>query len=134
MKITNSELLTSIPTLSKLAEKENLPIKFAYAIAKNIKTINDALEVYRDVKNKLVLKYVEQDEDGNPVKKNVKNPQTLFDQYEFTDREKFLDELNQILNEEVEVNIHWVSLEHFPETMSVPMLNSILFIVKEENE
>lgn len=63
MKLSNGKLVNSIEVLSKLTNKE-LPIKFSYALSKNIIKINRELEAYNKERQKLIEKYGEKDEQG----------------------------------------------------------------------
>ena len=63
MKLSNEEILTDIAKLKEIAQKQ-LPIKASYAIAKNLKRIEDELEVYCQEREKLIDKYAEKDDKG----------------------------------------------------------------------
>ena len=63
MKLSNENILNTIPTLSILNNAQ-LPIKAAYAISKNINKIEFELKAYNTEKAKLVDKYAEKDEEG----------------------------------------------------------------------
>lgn len=98
MKITNRELLNKIRVLESTAEKQ-LGVKVSYIIAKNIKNINKELELFNEEKIKIINKYSEKDEQGNPKINNnnfilVKGKEDLVNK-----------EYNELLDIEIEIDI-----------------------------
>lgn len=65
MKFTNQELLNNIGALRSVAQKQ-LPVKISYAIAKNISKVDAELKIYNKERQKLVDKYAEKDNKGQP--------------------------------------------------------------------
>lgn len=65
-KYTNLELDSMVHQLTMVVNKDiPLAAKVSYAIARNIRKIEDAAKEYFDLKNKAVLKYGKDDGSGN---------------------------------------------------------------------
>ena len=103
MKLSNGKLVNSIEVLSKLTNME-LPIKFSYALSKNIIKIDRELEAYNKERQKLIEKYGEKDEQG---KIKTKEDGTI----NILDIDSFNKDLKEILEIETEVDIHLIDLE-----------------------
>jgi hypothetical protein len=98
MKLSNEKILADIAKLREISKKV-LPIKASYAIAKNMKKIEDELEIYYKEREKLIDKYAEKDENGN-----VKIDETGF--IVFRDKESWDREIKELLAIENDIEIH----------------------------
>lgn len=105
-----SEVQGRLEGLLKLAGK-NLPVKIAYAIAKNIKVLNEEYKTIEEQRIKLCEKYADKDEDGKPKMAEKDGKQV----YQFSDdnEEKVNEEYKELLETEEELDIHKVSIEEF---------------------
>lgn len=126
MKLTNQELLNSIPTLQKLSQKQ-LPIKVSYTISKNIKAIEEELKIYEEERQKLIKKYAELDKEGKP--KVNDNGNYIIKQENQLD---FNKEVLELLNIETDVNISKIDLNALEGLKISPSeLTSVNFLIKE---
>lgn len=98
MKLSNEKILADIAKLREISKKE-LPIKASYAIAKNMKKIEDELEIYYKEREKLIDKYAEKDENGK-----IKIDETGF--IVFRDTEGWDKEIKELLAIENDIKIH----------------------------
>lgn len=100
MKLSNEEILTDIAKLKEISQKQ-LPIKASYAIAKNLKRIEDELEVYYQEREKLIDKYAEKDDKGK-----VKADET--GQIIFKDgcKGRWVKDIKELLAIENDIEIH----------------------------
>lgn len=98
MKLSNEKILTDITKLREISKRE-LPIKASYAIAKNLKKIEDELEIYYKEREKLIDKYAEKDENG---KIKVDNNGFII----FKDKEGWDKEIKELLAIENDIKIH----------------------------
>jgi len=98
MKLSNEKILADIVKLREISKKV-LPIKASYAIAKNMKKIEDELEIYYKERDRLIDKYAEKDENGN-----VKIDETGF--IVFRDKEGWDREIKELLAIENDIKIH----------------------------
>lgn len=98
MKLSNEKILTDIAKLREISQKQ-LPIKASYAIAKNLKKIEDELEIYYKEREKLIDKYAEKDENGK-----VKVDESGF--IVFRDKEGWDKEIEELLAIENDIKIH----------------------------
>lgn len=103
MKLSNEKILTDITKLREISKKE-LPIKASYAIAKNLKKIEDELEIYYKEREKLIDKYAEKDENG---KIKVDNNGFII----FKDKEGWDKEIKELLAIENDIKIHTFSID-----------------------
>lgn len=98
MKFRLAELKSMEPVLSKIMESTVLSIRVAYRFSKFLKTVGKELQTLEETRQMLVKKYGEDDSDGNTkVKDDSLQP--------------FIDGLNEVLNEEVEISIEPVELD-----------------------
>lgn len=97
MKLSNEKILADITKLREISKKE-LPIKASYAIAKNLKKIEDELEIYYKEREKLIDKYAEKDENG---KIKVDNNGFII----FKDKEGWDKEIKELLAIENDIKI-----------------------------
>lgn len=126
MKLTNQELLNSIPTLRKLSQ-EQLPIRVSYTISKNIKSIEEELIIYEEERQKLIKKYAELDKEGNPK---------VDEQENYMIKPENQSEWNkgalELLSIETDINISKINLNALEGLKISPLeLTSIDFMVKE---
>lgn len=99
MKLTNRKIVNDANLLGNLTHKQ-LPIKFSYAIAKNISKIEKELEIYNKERQKLIDKYCLKDEEGNLIDEN--------NQFKIADGnlEAWNKDMNELLDIEIDINIH----------------------------
>lgn len=126
----NIEILGAFNNLNKFISKEQeqkcslLRIKGAFAVKKNIKVLQDNLQIYQETLNELKEKYnLVFNDDGS---------------ISCEDNEKLLDvqnELNELLDCEVEINLVKIKEEDFNEGCSIEDLFLLEFMTEsEENE
>jgi hypothetical protein len=126
MKLTNQDLLNSIPTLKKLSQ-EQLPIKISYVISKNIKNIEEELVVYEEERQKLLKQYAELDKEGKP-KVNDKGHYVIKPENQL----EFNKGVLELLGIETDVNISKIDLNALEGLKISPLeLTSINFMIKE---
>ncbi|WP_042682535.1 hypothetical protein [Anaerosalibacter massiliensis] len=126
MKLTNQDLLNSIPTLRELS-KEQLPIKVSYVISKNIKNIEEELVVYEEERQKLLKQYAELDKEGKP-KINDKGHYVIKNEKQADFNKGVLE----LLDIETDVNISKINLNALEGLKISPLeLTSIDFMIKE---
>lgn len=104
------EVQSTLEGLYKIATK-NLPVKVSYAIAKNIKVLNEEYKTIDEQRIKLCEKYADKDDDGKAVME--KKGEKEF--YKFSDGNevKMNDEYKELLEEEAELDIHTVDITEF---------------------
>lgn len=122
------QLVESNGSLKKLNTAEGLPFKIALSIARDIKSIDEVLQVYENKRKELINKYGEKDENGELVIKdgNVK----------LTDRAAFVNEFNALAMEDVDIEIKKISVDDLENVTSLTPsdINDISFLLEEEKE
>lgn len=106
MKLTLRRLVSDAGQMGAIANKQGLPKKISYAIAKNISKIESELKIYNSEKQKLIDKYGFKDEHGN-VKIDEYNNLKIMDEH-VKDWNK---EINELLDVEVDVEIHKFNID-----------------------
>ena len=106
MKLTNGEIFNAKEPLSKLMEHK-FPVKISYGLAKLAQKLNPQLQIIDDVRNGLIKKYGKQGKD---------NPQEIRVASEDESFPKFVEEMNELLAQEVEIVFDKVKL---PEDLEV---------------
>lgn len=121
MKLTVGQVVGGVNALTSLTDKE-LPVLTAWKLAKASRILTDEFESYEEVRKGLVKKFGKKDEYGNYQVK----PESL---------EKFQDEMNKILEQEVTVDVPLISLEMLGEGNFKPRdLALAWFLFEEEHE
>jgi len=100
MKLTNGEIFMAREPLGKLMEQK-FPVKTSYGLAKLASKLNDQLKVIDDVRNGLIKTY------GEPDKENSQQIRVDPEGESFG---KFVEELNELFSQEVEVVFDKVKL------------------------
>lgn len=100
MKLNNGEIFASREPLQKLLG-EKFPVKVSYGLAKMANKLNDQLKVIDDVRNGLIKTY------GEPDPENSQNIRVAPEGENF---EKFVEEMNELFSQEVEVVFEKVKL------------------------
>lgn len=100
MKITNRRIVNDANFLGTLNNKQ-LPIKVSYAISKNVSKLERELKIYNSEREKIINKYCKKDEEGNLVIDENNQYHIEYENIDVCNKE-----LNELLDIEIEVNIH----------------------------
>lgn len=100
MKLSNQRLVSDIPVLRNISQKE-LPVKVSYAIAKNLNKIESELKTYESQRAKLIDKYALKDEKGQ-VKADEAGQIIFKDEC----KEQWDKDIKELLEIENEIDIH----------------------------
>ena len=101
MKMKNSEIVAFLNTCVSLREKR-LPVRLAYAIKKNMSSVQEAAAAYMDERKELVDRYAKKDENGEYLEED--------NCYIMDDKAGFEKDMEELLGIETEVEIHTVSI------------------------
>ena len=128
MKLTNQQILNFV---NSAITAKKLPVKLAYGISVNLKSIESALVAYNKQREELIEKYVKKDDDGNPLVEN--------NYYVFEDKTGWDESIAELLEAEAEVSITQVAEKALekcdnPEfdTLTVTELSAIQFMIKQQ--
>lgn len=97
VEMTVKEALASQQALQQFGSNK-FPIQVSLTLAKNLRTLNEVSDKYNDRRNDLVKKH------------GKKNPETNAVQVTPENQEKFADEINKLVSEEVTLTLKTVSL------------------------
>jgi len=100
MKLLNGEIFNAREPLQKLMGKE-LPVKVAYSLAKMVNRLNEQFKIIEDVRQGLIRKYGEAD---------TENPQKIEVKLESENYPKFVAEMTELMEQDVEVVFEIVNL------------------------
>ena len=103
MKLTNGEIFGAREPLQKLME-EKLPVKVAYGLAKIAHKVDEQLKVIEQVRQGLIKTYGKEEKGQIKVDPESENFQ------------KFVEEFNELMEQEVEMVFTKVTL---PETLEI---------------
>ena len=106
MNLTNGEIFNAGEPLSKLMEHK-FPVKISFGLAELAQKISPRLQIINDVRNGLIKTY---------GKKNKDNPQEIRVNPEDENFLKFIEEMNELLTQEVEIVFDKVKL---PEDLEI---------------
>lgn len=126
MKLSNRTIINTINAIGGARERA-LPIKASYAISKNLLKLEKEVEAYNLEREKLLKKYAEKDEEGE-IKADELGNIKFVKKY----KEKWNKEISELLDIEVEVDIHKFDLSVLDNVeMSVQELMAIDFMIQE---
>lgn len=113
-KLSQGVLLTLDNAMSMLEQtKDKLPFKVWYGLNKNRKAMESYLKIVKESREKLLLEYVELEEDGKSFKTIQEGNAITFKFKDDSSRESFDKEMTPILEEEVEVDIYKLDINDF---------------------
>lgn len=121
-------IVKSRNALIKLNNKEGLDSITAYRILKNSNAIDKELKIYDEHQTKLVNKYCDKSEDGKPLVENGG--------FKVTGKnyEKYVEELESIFNEDVDISIKRISIESIMNAgLSPAQIGSIEYMLETED-
>ncbi len=101
MKMQNKEIVGFLNTCVSMKNK-SLPVRLAYAIKKNVAAVQEAASAYTAEREELIRRYAKKDKNGEIM--------TEDDCYIMEDKERFGEDMSELLNIETEVEIHTVSI------------------------
>ena len=104
------EVKGTLDGLLQIAGK-NLPVKVSYAIAKNIKVLNEEFKTIEEQRIKLCEKYAKKDDTDKPITIE-KNGNQVY-QFDDNDEQKVNEEYAELLEEETKLDIHKVNIHEF---------------------
>lgn len=121
-------IVKSRNALIKLNNTEGLDSITAYRILKNSNAIDKELKIYDEHQTKLVNKYCDKSEDGKPLVENGG--------FKVTGKnyEKYVEELESIFNEDVDISIKRISIESIMNAgLSPAQIGSIEYMLETED-
>lgn len=96
--ITINDLLNSVETLQKIAQKD-FKAKLAWSIARLLKSAETEIQSFNETRMNLIKKYGEKDENGELITDEKNNCKIKTESVD-----AFTEELNELINTEVEIN------------------------------
>lgn len=124
MTLTNKEIINIYPILSKLKNGgKSFPVKVAYAIARNLKTLRGIVEDVDPLRLSILEKYGEIQEDNNTYLIPPENKDIVV---------KELDDLDSVEND---IKVYTIKLEQLDGyDLSVEEMEAIDFMIEESEE
>lgn len=110
MELKNIDIITYMNFLTSMSGKK-LPQKISYAIARNLRIIEEEYNLYFSSLNKMISDYgdsILKDKDGN-----VKVYQSGIPKVDKSVEDEYLKDVNDLLNIKVDVNIFKIPEESF---------------------
>lgn len=127
IRVTLRDVLEGQEALQKLSNQQ-LPGRTAFRIGRLLKKLEDVLTSYNEVRTSLLEKYAKHKEDGS-FEVNDKN------EYIFEDVNVFIEEMNKLIMEEVEVEADPIDFKSIEDVSFTPVEITLLEpFVKFENE
>lgn len=107
VKITNRKLVENIQLIAQVSQKQ-LPPKVSFTLSRNTDHIDSVLKTYNKENEKLIDKYVKNDEHGKP---ELTDNRLDFVYKEDGDKEKFKADRDELLDIENEIEIRKIKLD-----------------------
>lgn len=107
--LKNSEVMNSLEAIEDLMDQDDIPVKLSYAASKNKKVLEREKEDLDDFRREMLNRHaewddelgmfaIERDEDGEPTGEiKFKSPE---------DRQQYLEVLDELFSEEIDLNLH----------------------------
>jgi hypothetical protein len=105
----------------------SVPVKFAYAAVRNRRRIGDLVDVYVAKRLELLNEFGKKNEQGQLV---IANGQYQLSQAS----EQFNAAMQELGDTEVEVTLHKVPIEEFPQGLSLSVMDALCAMVLEPEE
>ena len=105
--LTLNEIFNAAPFLKEISTKD-FPGIIAFKIARLIRELDKEIELFDIERNKIIYKYCEKDQNGNPVLLENRNVKLFQDKIE-----EATTELNTLLKNQVEINAEKVPISVF---------------------
>lgn len=106
MKMNNNEIVaTHMALIGIISRKEKYPVKFSFALSKNARAVEKLNKDFEESRNKLLDEYNVKNKAGEPAYKET-NQIDIAPEY----KEAWENEVRELLEIEVEANIHMVAL------------------------
>ncbi|MCC3870295.1 hypothetical protein [Terrisporobacter mayombei] len=128
MKLTNRKMVENMQSLITVSQKQ-LPVKVSYAIAKNIRKIENEFAEYNIEREKLLGKYSLKNEEGKVVVDENNLVKIKEECIEACNKD-----LKELLDIEVDINIHKFKFEDLGNITSISAgeLLAIDYMIQEE--
>jgi hypothetical protein len=119
------DAISAFDALAKLSQSgESLPLRFAYAAAKNRRRLAEFVEVYEKKRRELIDQFGKKDEKG-ALEVNEGN-------FLLADPEGFTAAYKVLNDEDVPLDLHKVALADFPATIGLDVMNNLQPMVLED--
>lgn len=127
MKLTLTQIANAMEALTTLSQEETtkIPFPLAYAIAKNKNSLELPMQLFEARRMDFIHTYGAKDEDGKLI-------QGENGEITIQDKPHFLEELEKILSEEVDIEIQPIKYNDLKEMgITIAFMQPILFLVEE---
>lgn len=126
MRLTNQEMLNSIGGISKLLNEE-LPIGASFALSKNVRNIENALEPFESERRRLIERYSIKDENNEIIREG--NSVRIAEEHV----ETWNNSIKELKMIEQDIEISEIKLSDISDVkISVAELRSIEFMIVQE--
>lgn len=105
MKIKNSEVIAKLNGLAEVINRgEKYPVKFSFALSKNMKALEALNKDFEATRNKFLDEFNVKDENGSPAYQTTGKIEIAEEH-----REEWKKSMDELLDIEVELNVHTIS-------------------------
>lgn len=117
--LKNRHVYVGMQLVSRFADRE-LPIKISYACGKSLVSLNEQFQLIESERKKIIRKHQEKDTDGVAMTRKSKDEvEREISVPVLDDDDAVAQELEILLDEEVELSVHSISLDVWSEHMEV---------------
>ena len=107
VEIKTKELVECFEALQEVSKKE-FPARAAFKIARLMREINNEYQLYEKSRNDIVMRYVERDENGDPVRLDDERVKIQSGKMEECSKE-----LNELMETTLNINVEKINLDEF---------------------
>lgn len=126
IEIEMRDMLNSMEVLQKLSNK-SLKTKVAFQLARIIREVNKEYELFQNSREKLIVKYAEQDENGQPKVNEQNNYQIIPNKIN-----EFNKEIQELLDSHIEINAEPIYIDDIEDLNFTPTeMMMLMSFIKE---
>ena len=130
MTVKLTELLGAMESYKKL-DKEKVPLKTAYKLAKLHNAIETEVKLYEEMVRNALIKYSKRDENGEPIVQKVEEGEKI--EIDPEQQQACIDEITDLNNSSVEIADCNLSISDFGDlTISLDEIRGLIPFIKED--
>ena len=122
----NSKIVTAYNNLAAVMEKqEKYPVKFSYAVTRNIKTLEGLVKTFDEERNRLLEQHNVKDESGEPAYRKTGKIEIMKEH-----EQEWIKEMNELLEIDVDFKPHMITVDDLPENIEPGILYGLDFMIE----
>lgn len=128
MKLNIRTIIDAENVLEDIAFDDNIKGRYAMKLLKNLENLKKEVDRFDKLREPILLKYCDRDENNNPI---IENNSYIFTNID--NRQKMLEDMNELLIGELDVDIELIEFNAIENiNISIAQLSQIKFMLETE--